>query len=246
VNKQRAAVPLWLRLRRVLIRGLARAFYLLLGRVSVEGLDNVPRGTAYAVALNHTSIYDSPLMLSFWPESIAAIGAADVFDKPVQGQILSWYGATPVHRGSVDRTLIDEMLLTLRSGTPLMIAPEGGRSHEPAMRRAKPGIALVVDETGVPVVPVGILGATDDFLARGLRRERPQIGMRIGKPFHLPKIEGRGEERRQSRQRNADLVMRRIAELLPPEYHGVYAGTVESAPSPEGLVPAMAKGDFEP
>ena len=119
------------------------------------------------------------------------------------------------------------MLATLRAGTPLLIAPEGGRSHEPAMRRAKPGIALVVDETGVPVVPVGILGATDDFLRRGLHFERPRIGMRVGKPFHLPPVEGRGEARRESRQRNADLVMRRIAQLLPEEYHGVYARTTE-------------------
>ena len=212
-----------LRLRRGFTRRAARLLYLVLGRVDIRGLENIPRGTAYVAALNHTSIFDAPLMLSFWPESIAAIGAADVFEKPVQGQILSLYGATPVHRGSYDRLLIDDMLATLRAGLPLLIAPEGGRSHQPAMRRARPGIAYVVDQTGVPVVPVGILGASDDFLRRGLRLERPRIGMCVGVPFHLPPLEGRGDARRESRQRNADLVMRRIAELLPPEYHGVYA-----------------------
>jgi 1-acyl-sn-glycerol-3-phosphate acyltransferase len=67
------------------------------------------------------------------------------------------------------------------------------------------------------------MGASDDFLKRALRFERPPIGMRVGKPFRLPTLEGRGPARRLSRQANADLVMRRIAELLPPEYHGVYA-----------------------
>jgi hypothetical protein len=33
-------------------------------------------------------------------------------------------------------------------------------------------------------------------------------------------------ERRETRQKNADLVMRHIAGLLPVEYHGVYAGRV--------------------
>jgi hypothetical protein len=47
--------------------------------------------------------------------------------------------------------------------------------------------------------------------------------MRIGAPFWLPPIEGKGEQRRSYRQRNADLIMQRIAVLLPPEYHGVYA-----------------------
>jgi 1-acyl-sn-glycerol-3-phosphate acyltransferase len=212
---------------------VARLLYLILGRVDIRGLENIPRGTAYIAAINHTSIFDAPLMLAFWPESIAAIGAADVFDKPVQGQIVSLYGATPVHRGSYDRLLIEDMLATLRSGNALLIAPEGGRSHRPAMRRAKPGIAYIVEQTGVPVVPVGIHGASDDFLKRGLRLERPHIGMRVGKPFHLPPLEGRGDARprRASRQRNADLVMRRIAELLPPEYHGVYAaeGTLDTS-----------------
>ena len=228
MNEPRTRVSFWLHLRRGLLRRAARLLYLILGRVKVEGLDNIPRGTAYIAALNHTSIFDAPLLLSFWPESIAAIGAADVFDKPIQGQIISIYGTTPVHRGSYDRNLIEEMLVTLRTGTPLLIAPEGGRSHEPAMRRAKPGIALVADETGVPIVPVGILGATDDFLKRGLRFKRPRIGMRVGKPFQLPPIEGHGEARRESRQRNADLVMRRISDLLPEDYHGVYARTPET------------------
>ena len=218
-----ARESLGIRLRRGLMRRVARVLYLILGRVDVSGLENIPRGTAYLAAINHTSIFDAPLMLAFWPESISAIGAADVFDKPVQGQIVALYGATPVHRGAYDRALIDDMLVTLRSGRPLLIAPEGGRSHQPAMRRARPGIAYIVEETGVPVVPVGIFGATDDFLKRGLQFQRPPIGMRVGRPFQLPPLEGRGEARRESRQRNADLVMRRIAELLPPEYHGVYA-----------------------
>jgi len=226
VSELPAQTPLSLRVRRAVLRSAARLLYRILGHVSVEGLENVPRGTAYIAAANHTSIFDAPLLLAFWPEAIAAIGAADVFDKPIQGQIISIYGTTPVHRGSYDRNLIDDMLDTLRAGKPLLIAPEGGRSHQPAMRRAKPGVALVVDETGVPVVPVGIMGATDDFLKRGLRFQRPAIGMRVGKPFHLPPLEGRGEARREARQRNADLVMRKVAALLPAEYHGVYAGTV--------------------
>jgi 1-acyl-sn-glycerol-3-phosphate acyltransferase len=223
VSEALAKLPLGLRLRRELMRRIARLLYVVLGRVEVSGLENIPLGTAYIAAINHTSIFDAPLMLAHWPESIDAIGAADVFEKPVQGQIVSLYGTTPVHRGSYDRALIDDMLKSLRAGRPLLIAPEGGRSHQPAMRRARPGIAHVVEQTGVPVVPVGVLGATDDWLKRGLRGERPRIGMRVGKPFNLPPLEGRGDARREARQRNADLVMRRIAELLPAEYHGVYA-----------------------
>jgi hypothetical protein len=49
------------------------------------------------------------------------------------------------------------------------------------------------------------------------------LEMRIGNPIQLPPVEGKGAERRDSRQRNADLVMCHIAGLLPEEYRGVYA-----------------------
>jgi 1-acyl-sn-glycerol-3-phosphate acyltransferase len=222
-------LPLGLRIRRYLLRKSVKLAFLLLGRVRLSGLENIPLGTAYVAAVNHVSIYDPPLLLSFWPETLATIGAADVFDKPVQGELLSIYGTTPVHRGEYDRSLIDTMLATLRAGKGLMIAPEGGRSHAVAMRRAKPGVAYVVDEAQVPVVPVGIVGTTDDFLKRGLSFKRPHVEMRVGRPVRLPPLEGRGEQRREARQRNADLVMRHVAGLLPPEYRGVYA---DSAISP--------------
>jgi 1-acyl-sn-glycerol-3-phosphate acyltransferase len=92
------------------------------------------------------------------------------------------------------------------------------------MRRAHSGIAYIAARAQVPVLPVGIYGSTEDMLARALRLERPLLEMRIGQPFYLPAITGRGKARRQSRQQNADLVMNNIARLLPESYHGVYSG----------------------
>ena len=97
------------------------------------------------------------------------------------------------------------------------------------MRRAKPGIAYIIEQTSVPVLPVGLIGTTEDYWQRASRGERPLLEMRIGKPIHLPKITAKGTERHEARQRNADLVMSYLAGLLPEEYRGVYA---ESAISP--------------
>jgi 1-acyl-sn-glycerol-3-phosphate acyltransferase len=134
------------------------------------------------------------------------------------------YGVIPVHRGDYDRTLLETMLAILKAGRPFIIAPEGGRSHEPAMRRALPGIGYVIEHANVPVLPVGLVGTTDDFWQRAKRGEKPPLEMRIGKPICFPKVTQKGLERRDLRQYNADLVMRHIAGILPEEYHGVYAG----------------------
>ncbi len=214
-----------LRLQRFMLKNTVHILFKVLGRVRISGLENIPHGQTYVVAANHVSIFDPPLVLAFWPVNLEAIGAVDVFDKPVQGPMLKLYGTIPVHRGEYDRKLIDTMLSILRSGYPMLIAPEGGRSHVTAMRRAKPGVGYILDEARVPVVPVGVVGTTDDYLQKALHLNRPVVEIRIGKPFRLPPLEGRGAQRRESRQRNADLVMQHVAGLLPPEYRGVYADT---------------------
>ena len=225
MNKKDYRVTLGLRIRRALSTTAVRWVFKAAARVKITGLENIPFGKPYVVAINHVSIYDPPLVLCLWPENLEAVGAVDVFDKPFQGDLLRIYGVIPVHRGEYDRVLIDTMLAILRAGYPLMIAPEGGRSHGGGLRSAKPGVGYILDEAAVPVLPVALVGTTDDLMKRALRFQRPLIEMRIGKPFSLPRIEGSGAARRLARQHNADLVMQHIAGLLPPDYRGVYADT---------------------
>ena len=114
------------------------------------------------------------------------------------------------------------MIAVLNSGKPLLLAPEGGRTHDLGMRKALPGVAYIIDKTRVPVVPVGIIGTTDDFLTRAIHLKRPLLEMRIGKPLELPPVESKGAARHEALQANADLIMHAIADLIPSEYRGVY------------------------
>jgi 1-acyl-sn-glycerol-3-phosphate acyltransferase len=216
-------VPLKFRISRPILKAVFRGIFRLLGRVIITGKENIPYGQRYVVAMNHVSIFDPPLAGSFWPEQLEVIGASDVFQKPVQGQVLKMYGVIPVHRGEYDRALFNKIIAVINAGYPLLIAPEGGRSHVPAMRRAMPGIAYIIEQTRAPVVPVGLVGTTEDYWQRARRGERPALEIRIGKPITLPEITAKGAARHEARQHNADLVMRHLAGLLPEEYRGVYA-----------------------
>ncbi|MEK6196165.1 MAG: 1-acyl-sn-glycerol-3-phosphate acyltransferase, partial [Deltaproteobacteria bacterium] len=198
--------------------------------VHITGTDNIPAESAYIIAHNHISLFEPPFILAFWPIAPEAVSGADVFDRPGQQLMVKGYSAVPLHRGQYDRVVIETMLDLLSQGKSLMISPEGGRSHNIGMRRALPGVAYLMDQARVPVLPVGIVGSSDDMLKRALRFERPRLEMRIGKTFELPPITGKGKSRRESRQKNADLVMQHISALIPKKYHGVYA-------DPESLSP---------
>ena len=216
-------VPLRTRLFRAIMRPAFRAVFHLLSRVRMSGRQHIPTRGAYLIAINHVSMFEPPLILAFWPVAPEAVGAVDIWERRGQSTLARLYGGIPVHRGQYDRELLEKMLAALNAGLPLLIAPEGGRSHSPGMRQALPGVAYVMDKAQVPVVPVGIIGASDDFLSLALKGQRPQLEIRIGPPVLLPPICGKGEDRRKARQENVDLLMKRIAALLPEAYHGYYA-----------------------
>src|SRR5512144_3162529 len=142
-------VPFVYRFTRFFMRPTFRGLFHILGGVKIFGKENVPYHKAYVVAMNHVSIFDPPFIAAFWPVTLEIIGAADVFDKPGQGVLLKMYGVIAVHRGDYDRVLLTKIIHIIKSGVPLLIAPEGGRSHVPAMRRAKPCIGYIIEQTNV-------------------------------------------------------------------------------------------------
>jgi 1-acyl-sn-glycerol-3-phosphate acyltransferase len=225
---EKYSVPLKNRIFRFFIKPAFRLLFYVLAPITITGKENIPYGKPYMVAINHISLFEAPFVTSFWPEMLEGMGASDIWKKKGQNILVDWYGGIKVHRGEYDRNLVDVVINVLESGYPMLIAPEGGRTHKPGMRRAMPGIAFILERARVPVIPVGVVGTTDDFAKKAFSFKRPSLELHIGKPFYLPPIEGSGQPRREARQRNADLVMGHIAALLPEEYRGVYADQVIS------------------
>ncbi len=211
------------RVFRRILRAVFKVLFRLLGPVKVEGKEYIPPEGPYLIAMNHVSILEVPFVGAFWPIFPEIIGAADVWRRPGQAILARMYHGLPVRRGEYDRKALQLVIGVLRSGKVLLISPEGTRSHAPGMQRGKPGIAYIAEKTQVPIVPVGIVGTTEDYIEKAFKGKRPTLEMRIGEPFHLPPVAGRGAERREARQQNTDIVMAHIAVLLPPEYRGVYA-----------------------
>jgi 1-acyl-sn-glycerol-3-phosphate acyltransferase len=99
------------------------------------------------------------------------------------------------------------------------MAPEGTRSLTRTLQRGKVGAAYLADRAGVPLLPVAIWGT--ERLPENVRRlRRTPVNMRVGRPFRLP---GDGRARSRDLEAHTDLIMCRIAALLPPQYRGVYS-----------------------
>ncbi len=215
--------PVLLKFRRFILKRAISKLIRILFRLEINGWENIPKSGGYLVSHNHVSIIDPAWVGSFWPINLEVIGAAELWNRRGQSSIVRLYGTLPVHRGSAERDLLRTMIEVLKSGTPLLIAPEGTRSHIPGLVHAQPGIGYLIDQASVPVLPIGMIGSTDENLSLAFKFKRPKMTMNIGKPFTLPPIEGSGHARREARKKNTEIVMMKICELLPEEYWGVYA-----------------------
>jgi 1-acyl-sn-glycerol-3-phosphate acyltransferase len=200
-----------------------QALFHVLGKVKLSGMENIPDHNRYVIIFNHVSIVEVPFIAAFWPKMIEIIGAAAVWNRGYQGVIAKLWSGIQVDRTQYDREVFKQVKLVLEAELPLMISPEGGRSHHPGLRRGKPGVAYIIDMADVMVMPVAVVGNTMDFLSRGIKFKNPPIEMIVGEPFVVPPVQGKGQERRLNRQKNTDYMMARLAALLPEDYRGVYA-----------------------
>jgi 1-acyl-sn-glycerol-3-phosphate acyltransferase len=152
----------------------------------------------------------------------------ELFHGPI-GILARWYGSFPVRRGTADRQAIQTALGLLRQGSCVVILPEGTRSRSGGLIKGQPGAGLVALRSGAPILPVALVG-TGKLTSPLAVLKRQRIEAIIGEPFSLPSFEG--IEKAEAIDRATDLMMRRIAELMPLSMRGVYAdGAAQRQPS---------------
>jgi len=190
----------------------------------VVGKENIPRKGALIFTCNHFSVGDPPLLIGIFPRRIVWMAKQELFDLPLLGKLYNMGGFIPVRRFEGDLRAIRRSQDALRRGHVLGMFPEGTRSGG-RLGRAEPGTALIALRTGALVLPVAIWGTEHVRLPRDLFR-RTKAHARFGEPYRLPNP---SRITREAVAAGTDEIMRRIAELLPPEYRGEYADT--GAPS---------------
>jgi 1-acyl-sn-glycerol-3-phosphate acyltransferase len=191
----------------------------LISRCEYVGLENIPRDPPYILVSNHLALFDSPLVLTVCPHVSRAFAAAKHKRNPLFYALLTAMGSVWVRRGEVDRGALEEALAVLQRGEVLGIAPEGTRSPTHALQKAKIGAAYLATRADVPLVPLAITG-TEKIKHHLPRLRRAHVRVVVGKPFRLPE---NGHVRGQKLRQYTNIIMYRIAELLPEEYRGVYA-----------------------
>lgn len=193
----------------------------LMARREVVGLEHIPRQGPCLLVFNQRSVFDTPLVSALVPRpDVTGLVARDYRRNPFYRVLVECGGGVWITRRSADRGALSAALDALERGWVVGISPEGRRSRTGGLVEGRPGPAFLAKRSGAPVVPVG-LAHTDRIAGSLAHLRRAAVTIRVGEPFRLPPFESGGH--REQLRADTDLIMCRIASLLPERDRGAYA-----------------------
>lgn len=152
--------------------------------IKIEGEIPDPRDGPYLYLFNHQSLLDQFLVAGTVKEYISAVGAVYQFSWPIWGRVIKRYGAIPIVRENLPKAIHSLKLAedVIREGTSFLISPEGTRTHTGKMGEFKKGPFHLALNTGITIIPIGLIGAYDSKQKNDWRIYPGVITINIGKP----------------------------------------------------------------
>jgi 1-acyl-sn-glycerol-3-phosphate acyltransferase len=161
-------------------------------RLQRIGREHVPHDGPIIFASNHRSFLDPFIIGSMTKRPLFYVAKMELFRNPLQGWFLNSLGAIPVMRDQSDQELLTTVRALLDRGDSLVIFPEGTRIRPGSLGRPRRGVGRMALETGVPIVPVAVIGT--EAIRRGWRIRPHKVSIRAGDPLVFPHTENPSKE----------------------------------------------------
>lgn len=199
----------------------------------VIGLENVPREGAVILASNHLSFIDSIFLPLVVNRHVSFLAKSDYFTRRgllgwVTKMFMKATGQLPIVRGGgpASEASLNTGLGVIARGEILGIYPEGTRSPDGRLYRGRTGVARMILEGRVPVVPVVMMG-TQAIMPIGSKLPRVRrVGVVFGDALDFSRFEGLEGDRFILRSITDEIVYA-LHGLGGQEYEDVYASTVK-------------------
>jgi 1-acyl-sn-glycerol-3-phosphate acyltransferase len=200
----------------------------------VRGAENIPKSGPAIVVCNHVSFVDSVFLPLVLPRQMSFLAKSDYFTgKGIKGFFVRTFmiaaGQLPIDRtgGKASEASLNTGLRVISEGRLLGIYPEGTRSPDGRMYRGRTGVARMVLEAQVPVIPTAVVG-TRDVMPLGAKMPKvKRVGVIVGKPLDFSRFHGMDGDRFVLRA-ITDEITYEMNRLSQQEYADVYASGVRS------------------
>lgn len=142
-------------------------------------------GRVAVYAANHLSYSDTPVLFGILPFQFRIVARHDLFKLPFIGWYLTHSGQVPVNvtnpRASISS--LGGAVKTLKSGMPVVIFPEGGRSETGHPEDFLKGPAFMAIRAGVPIVPMALIGTHELLPIQSWELHPVPVTLAVGEPI---------------------------------------------------------------
>ena len=173
-----------------IVRAIAWIILKIFWRMEIIGIENLPESGGLIIASNHVSYLDPAVLVASLNRKIYFITKKEVFKNTFVSFILKNLNAFSVNRENVDILSFKKAINILREEKVLGIFPEGTRSLNGELQELKLGVVKIAMKTGVPILPVGIIG-TYEIYPQGKKFPtlfKYKIIVHYGIPQHFNKL----------------------------------------------------------
>ena len=199
----------------------------------IIGLENIPKTGGVILASNHLSVIDSIFLPLLIDRRIYFLAKSDYFTgKGLKNwatkHFLLGTGMLPIDRsgGKASEASLNMGLAVVAKGNVLGIYPEGTRSPDGKMYRGRTGVARMILEGHVPVVPVAMIDTEKVMPVGSSLPKVRRIGVVFGEPLDFSRFEGMESDRFILRS-ITDEIMYELSRISGQEYVDVYASSVK-------------------
>ena len=190
---------------------LTNLFCKTVGHLEAQGVEHIPREGGVLLVSNHVSFLDPVIVGSAANREIHFMARSNAFDIPGLGKLISVYNAYPVNRGAPDLGALRKTISLLKAGNVVLMFPEGTRSVDGTLGKARDGACFIAHRADVPTLPVFHRGAERVLPRNSKRLRRAKLTVTFGAPLEL--ITEGFETRREMYQQMGTQMMAAIADL---------------------------------
>jgi 1-acyl-sn-glycerol-3-phosphate acyltransferase len=156
-------------------------------RVQIIGAENILMEKPQIFIANHQSDFDIFIVLAHLPGQFRWIVKKELFNIPVFGKAMRNAGYIEIDRQNREKAMmsLEEAARKIREGKSVMSFPEGTRSKDGKIKRFKQGMFYLAIKSGVPIIPISIIGAGEIMPKRSLVIKPGKIIMVIDRPIDV-------------------------------------------------------------
>jgi len=218
------------RQQHAIARAWARTLlWITISGVSIEGAGKLRHHPTAVYVSNHLSYMDIPVLFAQLPFQFRILAKQSLWKIPFVGWYLHRSGQVPID-SSNSRSAVAGLLrgvATLRSGLPLVLFPEGGRTPNGHLQTMQSGSAWMAIRAQVPIVPLTLIG-TYELLAMHTYTLQPRpLRIHVGDPISTAGLT----------TRDADALTQQVHRAIETAY---YRYSDVDRPALTGLTPPVS------